>query len=205
MTNSVDNPKRPLLVTVKSSQNEINWATVIASGAEALAYWQRERQTEVFCDFGSLTDRMSGVRVARAIRALCPETKIYLLTEVRDAAQLQWGLNNGATEVIERAHMQRYVGTFVAVSQAVESAPNVSAKNEDNAADFADLVTKALAVYMGPVAALEVADVLADLTQEARGALPSLAKLALKVSQIVPQGVERKKFLKSLGVEHEVF
>jgi CheY-like chemotaxis protein len=122
------------------------------SASEGLALWQERRHLSVLADFGALGNNgMTGVRLARALRADSRTVRTVLLCEAPDASRLSWARANGADEVLER--------TVRAVSAWLHPAPPAASLASVPEALRARL-TRALQVQgrIGPAAALMVDD-----------------------------------------------
>jgi CheY-like chemotaxis protein len=188
-----------LLATVKTSRRTTSWATVAATGKEAVTLWERHRYPTVFCDFGALNDGITGPRLARTIRKRCGTTRVFLLSDSLSADQVQWGVANGATAVIRR--------TVAAISECLPcdeptlplaELPSTFPANEHPEA-VAKAVAAALARYIGPAASVEVDDAMDVLTRSASGLPPCATDVAKMVCTHVPEGYDRSRFLNMFG------
>jgi DNA-binding NarL/FixJ family response regulator len=92
---------RPLLVTTHQYPCGA-WADIARSAGQGLQMWRQRRHAVVFADFADLGHGISGVRLARALRAESSSVRIYLLSDAPDDAQQVWACANGATAVMPR-------------------------------------------------------------------------------------------------------
>jgi CheY-like chemotaxis protein len=188
-----------LLVTLKTSRRTMSWATTTATGQEAVTLWERHRYPTVFCDFGALSDGMTGPRLARTIRKRCSTTRIFLLSDSLSADQVQWGVANGATAVIRR--------TVAAISECLpDDDPTLSPADlpstfpaSENPEAVAKAVAAALARYIGPAASVEVDDAMEVLMRRASGLQTYASDVARMVCMHVPEGRDRNGFLNMFG------
>lgn len=95
---------KPLLVT-RRDYPVGDWADVAHSAGHGLQLWRERGHPVVFVDFGDLGRGISGVRLARVLRGLSANVRIFLLSDAADGAQRVWARANGADDVLQRDPM----------------------------------------------------------------------------------------------------
>jgi hypothetical protein len=190
---------RPLLVTSRAYPGG-NWADVARGAGAGWKLWRDRRHTTVFADFGHLGHGVSGVRLARLLRSVSKEVRIFLLSDHADAAQKLWARANGADDVIHR----EAAAIAVRLSGLYRDANGRDDTGEDAPQHLLSArCTAALMTHgrLGPAACVLVDEAIEAWAREHDGAVPTAEQLARELVQHITSDKQRAAFLACFDVE----
>ncbi len=176
---------RALLATIKPLFKEPPWLFTVEAGGSAIDWWQAFRPPIVLADFGALDDGMSGVRLAKAIRSRCTQTRLYLLSDAIRPEQVLWARSQGADDVIRRSYdgIARLCSPDAELVRFRRRLIRRVAQRLDQAG------------ALGERAAFIVEEMVSDWEQRYHGALPTVYELTLAVSPHIDDLAARRAFV----------
>jgi len=186
-----------LLATTRPPSQVADGFTVVQTGGEAAALWKSRRQRTVLADFGALADGMTGVKLARTIRALCSTTRICLLSDNPRPDQVQWARSQGANEVVPR-RFETPAGRMLFCAPPWFTARPVPAESVESACDRVGAALNEAG--LGPASALAVDEALRRRRQHDARAAVTAADLAAAVASDIDNPGARHVFLAKFGV-----
>lgn len=179
---------KPLLVTGRPYPGA-DWADVVPTATSGWALWHERRHAMVFADFGDLGSGMTGVRLAKALRADSDTVRIFLLSDSADPSQKTWARANGADDVIRRS--------AESIAACLSFLPVKPKPSPSLPTPLLTKVTQALQTQgrIGPAAVVVVEDAVEELTR-AKGDQPiTLRDLVALLASGIRSESARKSFL----------
>lgn len=190
---------RPLLVTSRAYPGG-NWADVARGAGAGWKLWRDRRHPTVFADFGHLGHGVSGVRLARLLRSVSKDVRIFLLSDHADAAQKLWARANGADDVIHReaAAIAVRLSGFYRDRQGADDDTEDAPQQLLGARFTAALMTHG---RLGPAACVLVDEAVETWSRTHDGAVPTAEQLARELVQHITSDKQRVAFLACFGLE----
>jgi CheY-like chemotaxis protein len=187
-----------LLATMRPPARAATGFTVVQAGGEAAALWRSKRHRTVLADFGALADGMTGVKLARTLRALSATTRICLLSDNPRPDQIQWARSQGANEVVSRRFETAAERVLFCAPPWFTQRP-VAAESVESACRRVGAALNEAG--LGPASALAVDDALRRRRQHDASAPVSAADLAAAVASNIDNPGARHVFLSKFGVQ----
>jgi len=195
--------ERCALVTVQAGLGRLPWAAVLNSADDTFCAIERESFDAVFSDFGPLADGCSGSRLARALAARQPGLPVYLLSEHPELHRTWAGMCGAAGVLARKLHSLAQVMSVP--SHAVDFAQTRSGHGDlgHSPSSVSDAGIRRLEKRLneagiGPAAALLVERAHAELASSLHD-YPDLRDVACAVARHLPDGPDRRQFLREFG------